>query len=88
VAVVPLREPAGVDLRARLRRGVTPLDVQGVLEETVQTPMREPPRVTLEEIDGDEVVVRIAATPKHPSDGPQLASEVLEAIAAMTAHSS
>ncbi len=34
VAVVPLREPAGVDLRARLRPGVTPSDIQRLLEET------------------------------------------------------
>jgi small conductance mechanosensitive channel len=86
-AVVPLREPAGVDLRARLRSGVTPLDVQGVLQHTVETAMRDAPRVTLEEIDGDEVVVRIAATPKYPSEGPRLASEVLEAITSLTAHS-
>jgi small conductance mechanosensitive channel len=88
VAVVPLREPAGVDLRARLKPGVTPLDVQGVLQETVQTAMREAPSVTLEEIDGDEVVVRIVATPRSPSDGPRLAGEVLEAISALTARSS
>ena len=88
VAVVPLREPAGVDLRARLKPGVTPLDVQGVLQETVQTAMREAPSVTLEEIDGDEVVVRIVATPRSPSDGPRLASEVLEAISALTARPS
>ena len=87
VAVVPLREPAGVDLRARLQPGVTP-DVQGVLQETVQTAMREAPSVTLEEIDGDEVVVRIEATPRSPSDGPRLASEVLEAISALTARPS
>ena len=88
VAVVPLREPAGVDLRARLKPEVTPLEVQGVLQETVQTAMREAPSVTLEEIDGDEVVVRIVATPRSPSDGPRLASEVLEAISALSARSS
>jgi small conductance mechanosensitive channel len=88
VAVVPLREPAGVDLRARLKPEVTPLEVQGVLQETVQTAMREAPSVTLEEIDGDEVVVRIVATPRSPSDGPRLAGEVLEAISALTARSS
>src|SRR4051812_16972453 len=69
VAVAPLREPTGVDLRARLQPGAIPTDVQERLEETVQTPLRAPPSVTLEEIDGDEVVVRIAATPLHPSDG-------------------
>jgi hypothetical protein len=33
----------------------------------------------LEEVDGDEVVVGIAATPRDPADGPRLASEVLSA---------
>jgi small-conductance mechanosensitive channel len=86
VAIVPLKEPAGVDLRARLRPGVTPLDLQRLLEETVQTPLRDRPRITLEELDGDEVVVRIAAVPKRASDGPKLASEVLAAVARETAH--
>jgi small-conductance mechanosensitive channel len=80
VAVIPLREPAGVNLRARLRPGVTPVDIQTLLEETVDTPMRDKPRVALEEIDGDEVVVRIGASPANPSDGPRLASEVLTAL--------
>ena len=84
VAVIPLREPAGVDLRARLRPGVTPVDIQNVFSEQVQTPTRGEPRITLEELDGDEVVVRIAAVPERASDGPQLASEVLAAIAPET----
>ena len=80
VAITPLREPAGLDLRARLRPGVTPLDIQQVLQATIETPTRGEPRILLEEIDGDEVVVRIQATPEANSDGPRLASEVLEAI--------
>jgi small conductance mechanosensitive channel len=84
VAIVPLREPDGVDLRARLPADVTPLEVQEVLESSIQTPVRSQPRITLEELDGDEVVVRISATPERPSDGPRLASEVLEAVAAQT----
>jgi hypothetical protein len=44
--------------------------------------MRDQPRIALEELDGDEVVVRISAIPGRPSDGPKLASEVLEAVAA------
>ena len=79
VAIVPLREPAGINLRARLRPGVTPLDIQQVLL-NVQTPTRGEPRILLEEIDGDEVVVRILATPERSHDGPALASEVLAAI--------
>jgi small-conductance mechanosensitive channel len=85
VAIVPLREPAGIDLRARLRPGLTPSDVQDLLQDAVHTPMRDTPRITLEELDGDEVVVRIAATPERPSDGPQLAGEVLEAVGSQTA---
>jgi small-conductance mechanosensitive channel len=80
VAIVPLREPARVDLRARLRPGVTPLDIQQLLQQTVETPMRGEPRILLEEIDGDEVIVRVQATPEANADGPRLASEVLAAI--------
>jgi small-conductance mechanosensitive channel len=83
-AVVPLREPAAVDLRARLRPDVRPSDVQALLEEAVQTPVRTEPQISLEEIDRDEVVVRIAASPLSDSDGARLADEVLAAVAAVT----
>ncbi|MDX6658087.1 MAG: small conductance mechanosensitive channel, partial [Solirubrobacteraceae bacterium] len=81
VAVVPLREPQGVDLRARLPADVAPSQVQQLLEDRVETPMRDRPRILLEELDGDEVVVRIQVTPERASDGPKLATEVLAAIA-------
>jgi len=84
VAIVPLREPDGVDLRARLGAGMTPLDVQELLDATIETPVRDRPEIVLEEIDGDEVVVRITATPENPSDGPRLATEVLSAVGAQT----
>ncbi len=64
VAVLPLREPEAVNLRARLRAGMTPSDLQETLERMIETPLRDAPRITLEELDGDEVVVRIAATPR------------------------
>lgn len=83
-AVVPLREPAAVDLRARLRPDVRPSDLQALLEDSVQTPTRSEPHISLEEVDRDEVIVRIAATPLLESDGPQLADEVLAAIGAVT----
>ncbi|MEA2324101.1 MAG: small conductance mechanosensitive channel [Solirubrobacteraceae bacterium] len=85
VAVVPLREPAGVDVRVRLRPGVTPVEVEQYLRESIDTPIRDAPRITLEELDGDEIVVRISATPVYPADGPRLATELLEAIAPHTA---
>src|SRR3954451_12409958 len=81
VAVVPLREPDAVDLRARLRPGVTPADIQALLDEKVQTPVRERPRIVLEELDDAEVVVRIQATPVSEEDGPHLATAALEAVA-------
>jgi small-conductance mechanosensitive channel len=80
-AVVPLREPASVDLRARLRPDVKPSDLQALLEDSVQTPVRSEPHISLEEVDRDEVIVRIAATPVADSDGPRLADEVLAARA-------
>jgi small-conductance mechanosensitive channel len=88
VAVVPLREPPGIDVRARLRAGVTPEEVERVLRDAITTPLRDGPRVHLEEIDAEEVVVRITATPVRPSDGPRLASAVVEALVPYAAHAS
>lgn len=79
-AVVPLTEPNAVELRARLRPDVTPEGVERQLQERIVTPMRGAPRVTLEEVDGDALVVRISATPMRPSDGPQLAAELLSTV--------
>lgn len=84
VAVTPLREPESVNLRARLRPGVTPADLQGLLDDRLQTPMRSDVRITLQELDGDEVIVQIEATPERAADGPQLASELLEVVAEET----
>ncbi len=80
VAVLPLREPEAVNLRARLRPGMTPSDMQDVLEKRLQTPLRDVPRITLEELDGEEVVVRISATPRVAAEGRQLASELLNIV--------
>src|SRR5215211_1119303 len=83
-AVVPLREPSSVDLRAGLRPDVMPSEVQELLQEGVRTPVRSEPHIGLEEIDADEVIVRIAATPASEADGPRLADEILAAIAPVT----
>jgi small-conductance mechanosensitive channel len=84
VAVVPLTEPSDVTLRARLRPGVTPADVERLLQERITTPLRGKPRITLEELDADSVVVSLAATPQRPTDGPRLASEVLSIVGSQT----
>ena len=83
-AVIPLREPDAVDLRARLRPGVTPGELQALLTDALQTPIRDAPRITLEELDGEEVVVRISATPKLAADGPALATEMLGIVSRET----
>jgi small conductance mechanosensitive channel len=84
VAVMPLREPEAVNLRARLRAGMSPGDLQEILERALQTQLRDAPRITLEELDGDDVVVRIAATPRVASQGRQLASELLSIVSRET----
>jgi small conductance mechanosensitive channel len=81
VAVVPLRQPPAVDVRARLRPDSTPIEVEELLKGAITTPIRGSPHIKLEEVDGDEVIVRISATPRDPVDGPRLATEVLRAIA-------
>jgi small conductance mechanosensitive channel len=83
MAVIPLREPDGVDLRARLPAEVLPSDVQALLEEAVTVPTRTDPRIVLEELDGDEIVVRIEATPTVAAEGPKLANEILAAVGGM-----
>jgi small-conductance mechanosensitive channel len=83
-AVQPIHEPQAVDLRARLRPGMTPSDLQELLEHSLQTPLRDPPRITLEEVDGEEVVVRISATPRLAAEGRHLASELLDVVSRET----
>lgn len=83
-AVVPLRQPAAVDLRARLRPDVRPSDLQGLLDRAITVPMRERPEITLEELDEDELVVRISAVPLDNEEGGKLADQVLAAVTAVT----
>jgi small conductance mechanosensitive channel len=84
MAVTPLREPDSVELRARLPASVRPTSVQAVLDEIVQVPTRGRPDIELQEMDGDEMVVRISATPERAADGAQLADEILSAIGRFT----
>jgi small conductance mechanosensitive channel len=83
-AVAPVREPEAVNLRARLRPGMTPSDLQELLEKSLQTPLRAPPRITLEEVDGDEVVVQISVSPSVAAEGRHLASELLSVVSRET----
>jgi small-conductance mechanosensitive channel len=79
-AVVPLREPGGVDVRARVQPEVKPTELQLMLEEAIETPVRSAPQIHLEEVDPEEVVLRVTAIPAVEADGPRLADEVLTAL--------
>ena len=81
LAIVPLREPSAVDLRARLPAESKPSEVQEMLEEAVSTKTRARPDIELEEVDGDEVVVRVSASPLIPAEGAKLADEILTVLA-------
>ncbi|HZE04428.1 MAG TPA: mechanosensitive ion channel family protein [Solirubrobacteraceae bacterium] len=83
-AVVPLREPQPVNVRVRLGKGVRPSRVQSLLDDRITTPTRRSATVLLEEVDGDDVVVRVHATPDRPADGARLADEVIEALSSVT----
>ena len=84
VAVRPVREPDAVSLRARLAPGMTPAELQELLEGALETPLRGSPRITLEELENGRAVVQIAATPQRSSDGRLLAGELLAAVAEHT----
>jgi small-conductance mechanosensitive channel len=84
LSVMPLRDPTAVDLRARVGSDVRPTDLERRLANSVTVPTRGAPRIDVEEIDGDEVVVRVTAAPLAVSDGPALADELLAALAEIT----
>jgi len=79
-AVTPLREPERVEFRARFSADTSPRELQEMLENTITVPLRYPPHIAVEELDRDEVVVRIVTTPVNPRDGATLAEEVLTGL--------
>jgi small conductance mechanosensitive channel len=83
-AVVPLKEPASVDVKVRLSSGVRPSQVQAILDDEVGTSTRSSAVVHLEEVDGDALVVRVQATPERASEGAKLADEIIAALASVT----
>jgi small conductance mechanosensitive channel len=83
-AVMPLREPDPIDVRIRLSSGVRPSQVQAILDEQISTPTRNRAKVLLEEIDSEDVVVRVQATPDRADDGAKLADEVIAALLSVT----
>jgi small conductance mechanosensitive channel len=83
-AVVPIKEPDSVDVKVRLTSGVRPSQVQEILDREITTPTRTRATVLLEEMDGDDVVVRVQATPDRADDGARLADQIIAALASVT----
>jgi small conductance mechanosensitive channel len=79
-AVTPLREPERVEFRARFNADTSPREVQQTIEESIDVPLRYPPHIAVEELDRDDVVVRVVSTPMNPRDGGKLAEEVLAGL--------
>ncbi|MBN8866210.1 MAG: mechanosensitive ion channel family protein [Solirubrobacterales bacterium] len=77
LAVEPLREPDSIDLRARFDSHLSPATVQDMLRQAITVPTLRPPRIEIEEVDRDEVLLRISATPTNPGDGAKLAEQVV-----------
>jgi small-conductance mechanosensitive channel len=82
--VVPVREPRSVDVKVRVSSAIRPSQIQELLDEQISTPTRSAASVLLEEIDGDEVVIRVQATPERADDGAKLADEVIAALSSVT----
>src|SRR3989440_13005062 len=79
LAIMPVREPNQVTMRARLPADVRPSAVQEMLDQ-IEVQTRSRPDIELEEFDGDEVVVKISAAPANSAEGSQLADQMLAAI--------
>jgi small conductance mechanosensitive channel len=77
----PIREPDAVDMRARLPLNVDPEAVQRRVDESLSVSTKGPSHVALEELAGEDVIVRVRATPQRPDEGGRLAHDVLQAVA-------
>jgi small conductance mechanosensitive channel len=82
--VVPLTEPDAIDVKVRLTSGVRPTRVQAILDQEVSVATRSGASVNLEEVDGDDVVVRVKATPEMSHHSAKLADEIMVALASVT----
>jgi hypothetical protein len=77
LAIVPLREPKGIDVKARFDSHTSPRVLQKMLRQAITVPTLREPQIWLDEIDRDEVVLQISATPVDPEDGGLLAEQIL-----------
>jgi len=77
LAIIPLREPKGINVKARFDSHVSPRVVQKMLRQAITVPVLREPQIWLEEIDREDVILQISATPVDPDDGAHLAEQIL-----------
>lgn len=82
--VVPIREPAPVDVRVKLNTGVRPSQAQAILDTELSQDTLYKPSVVLEEIDGDDVFIRVQATPESSDESSRLADDIITVLARVT----
>jgi small conductance mechanosensitive channel len=82
--VVPIREPAPVDVRVKLNAGVRPSQAQAILDEELSRDTLYTPDVLLEEISGDDVYIRVKATPESSAESSRLADDIIKVLARVT----
>jgi small conductance mechanosensitive channel len=82
--VVPVREPSPVDVRVKLNTGVRPSQAQAILDTQLRSDTLGAPNVVLEEIDGDNVFIRVQATPEDGDERSLLADEIIKVLAEVT----
>ena len=82
--VVPLREPQAVEVRVRVPTSMRLSALKELLDAAITTPTRAPVDVVVEELAGEDLVVRVRATPEGTDDGARLADEIIAALATLT----
>jgi small conductance mechanosensitive channel len=82
--VVPIREPATIDVRVKLNSGVKPSQAQAILDTELGAETRGTTSVVLEEIDGASVFIRVRATPEDGDESAHLADEIIHVLGAVT----
>jgi small-conductance mechanosensitive channel len=88
MSVRPIREPASVEMRARLPKEADPEAVEKAVASSITVPVSAPPRIVLEAFERSEVVMRIHAAPVDPAHGGALAREVLRAVDGLAGNAS
>lgn len=79
-AIMPLREPKRIDMRARFPGTLGPAAIQKLIDDQIGERLMYPSDIVLEGFEDNEVIVRIQATPAESKIGAELAQEIIEIV--------